>query len=236
MKIILLLNKDIHSVTAFRLLGNCLEDHQVKVLFSEKVGNLDGVCEGVLEMKRIENDGFDEFYRELILVNNFDADFVKNINSQESLEEIKNFAPDLIISIRFGQILKDEVIGLSRLGVINLHSGILPKYRGIMATFWAILNGEKEIGTTLHYIEDAQIDMGEIIKISKQKINFDKTLFENINSLYFNGCLDIANFLGEIENGKKYKITNKRVLEDGNYYSYPHKKDLIKFHDIMRLF
>jgi methionyl-tRNA formyltransferase len=82
------------------------------------------------------------------------------INRDDGFEFVRSFAPDLIVSIRFGQIFRPPLIALPRLGIINLHSGILPDYRGILATFWAMLHGETEIGCTLHYVTDAGIDTG----------------------------------------------------------------------------
>ena len=60
-------------------------------------------------------------------------------NHDSGLATLRAAEPDLVVSIRYRRILRDSAIAIPRCGVINLHSGILPDYRGVMATFWAIL-------------------------------------------------------------------------------------------------
>jgi methionyl-tRNA formyltransferase len=69
-------------------------------------------------------------------------------NSADGLERLRAAAPELIVSIRYRCILREHTIAIPEHGVLNLHSGILPDYRGVMATFWAMLTGETEIGCT----------------------------------------------------------------------------------------
>jgi methionyl-tRNA formyltransferase len=66
-------------------------------------------------------------------------------------------------SIRFGQIFKPPVIAIPRWGILHLHSGLLPGYRGVLAIFWAMLKRELRSGCTLHYVADATIDTGPIL-------------------------------------------------------------------------
>jgi hypothetical protein len=73
-------------------------------------------------------------------------------NSAEGIAVLRDLEPDLFISVRYRRILKSAAIEIPRYGVLNLHSGLLPQYKGVMATFWAMLNAEAEIGCTLHTI------------------------------------------------------------------------------------
>lgn len=236
MKLLLLLNNDIHSATALKLLSNELKNHQIRVFLSKKVGNSKSSPQELLKLKEIESFEVDEKYQKLSEELNCEIGFIAKINAPDQLSIIKNFAPDLIISIRFGEILQDQLISIPKFGVINLHSGILPNYRGIMSTFWAILNGEIEIGTTLHYIEDAGIDCGKIIKISKIPVNFKTSLMQNIASLYNQGCRDIIEFMQTIKNEKHITLNQKESSQNGAYYSYPNEDDIVNFCKIMRLF
>ena len=68
----------------------------------------------------------------------------ENINSKSSVEKIKFYKPDLLISILGNQIFKDPIINLATKGCINLHTALLPKYRGLMPTFWVMKNNEKK--------------------------------------------------------------------------------------------
>lgn len=97
------------------------------------------------------------------------------------LELIKNLKPDLCFSIYYRNIFSPDYISIPPMGFINIHPSLLPKYRGSIPTFWALLNNEREIGVTMHYI-DSGIDSGDIIAQVKCRIPQDITGFE-LNSM-----------------------------------------------------
>lgn len=74
----------------------------------------------------------------------------------------KSWQPDLCLSIYYRYIFSNRFLKVPRTGFINLHPSLLPKYRGAMPSLWALFNGEKKVGVTLHYI-DRGIDSGDII-------------------------------------------------------------------------
>jgi methionyl-tRNA formyltransferase len=88
--------------------------------------------------------------------------FWPNVNDTKTVQRISSFQCDLLVSMSFDQIFKQELIQLPRLGLINCHAGRLPFYRGRNVLNWALINGEKEFGVTVHYV-DACIDTGDII-------------------------------------------------------------------------
>ena len=87
---------------------------------------------------------------------------VPHINHPEVVRLAKELQPDLICV--FGtSLIRGELLNQGRLGIINLHGGLSPEYRGADCTFWALYNGEPDkVGCTLHYI-DAGIDTGRLI-------------------------------------------------------------------------
>jgi methionyl-tRNA formyltransferase len=87
---------------------------------------------------------------------------VPHINHPEVVELARQLRPDLICV--FGtSLIRGELLKEGRLGIVNLHGGLSPEYRGADCTFWALYNGEPEkVGCTLHYI-DAGIDTGRLI-------------------------------------------------------------------------
>lgn len=236
MKLLLLLNDDIHSFKALSLLSPYLKKHQIFILLSGKTRSLKNVSNRLREIREVEAFDVVKFPQKIQEDFNCNFEFIENINSKTSVEKISEFAPQLIISVRFGQILREEIIQIPRFGVVNLHSGILPAYRGVMASFWAVLKGEKEIGTTLHYIEDATIDTGRVIAISRREVDFASSLIENISRLYEAGCLDIIEFLRKVENGKKIELVEQKNLGVSAYYSYPTEKDLEECAKKIKLF
>ena len=235
MNLLLFLNSDIHSASALQLLSPHLQNHKIKIILSQKVGNVDALAPELLEMKRIEQLGAPEKFLELAGRLNAEIVSFSNVNSSEAVEEFLAFSPDLIISIRFGQIFKPSLIATSRLGVLNLHSGILPNYRGVLASFWAILSGEKNLGTTLHFVRDAGIDTGDIVGFSRTEIDWNLSLVENINNLYQDGCALISQALTKISAGEKIATLDQKTLGVGQYFSYPQKEDVAKFLKTMRL-
>lgn len=88
--------------------------------------------------------------------------FCRNINSKRSVSFIREHEPDVIISAYFNQILKSTVISIPKQGVLNVHPGWLPAYRGAMCYFWVLKNGEEKAGVSVHWIDEG-IDTGEVL-------------------------------------------------------------------------
>ena len=141
-------------------------------------------------------------------------------NSNKGLAALRRCGPDLIVSIRYRKILRDAAIGVPRQGVLNLHSGILPDYRGVMATFWAMLNDEPKIGATLHRIVDSGIDTGPVIGISRTDTNHGESYLANVLRLYREGCSMLATAIGELERGRSLAEL-PRSSSPGPYFSMP---------------
>lgn len=145
---------------------------------------------------------------------------IPDLKTPEGLKIVQRFAPDLIVSIRYGEILRPPVIGVPRHGVLNLHSGILPGYRGILATLRALLNGDEQIGCTLHYITDRTIDTGPVLDVARVSVVRDRSLVWHVLSLYWPGTRMIANAIGELAAGRQPQVT-AQGSEGAAYYSLP---------------
>lgn len=148
-------------------------------------------------------------------------------NSTQGRCTLDNVRPDLIISIRYRHILHDAAIAIPRLGVLNLHSGILPDYRGVMATFWAMLNGEEQVGSTLHWIVDSGIDTGPIIDITRRAARPGLSYLANVLGLYADGCDMIARAVRAIDRGKPPPAGQQTAK--GHYYAAPGEADIGRF-------
>ncbi len=86
----------------------------------------------------------------------------RSVNSPDFVAELQANKPDLCVSVYYDQIFRTPIIESSKMGIINCHAGKLPYYRGLNVINWAIINDEKEIGLTVHYIDEG-IDTGDII-------------------------------------------------------------------------
>jgi len=86
----------------------------------------------------------------------------EKINTVESLAELRALAPELIVVVAYGQLLKSELLAMAPLGIINVHGSLLPKYRGAAPIQWAVANGEDVSGVTTMYL-NARMDAGDMI-------------------------------------------------------------------------
>lgn len=121
-------------------------------------------------------------------------------NNQEIIEEIKNLNPDVICVVAYGKILPKEILDIPRLGCINVHGSLLPKYRGAAPIQWAILNGDKKTGITTMYM-DVGMDTGDMILKEEVEIGDDETTGELWNKLSKIGGDLLVKTLEKIENG-----------------------------------
>lgn len=152
---------------------------------------------------------------------------VKKINSKSVEESLLNIAPDIILSVICPQIIKERILRIPKHGAINIHKSLLPKYRGLNPVFWAMLNGEREIGITAHFMEKS-IDSGDIIDQRRIQISpSDSFFFLN------NKCADIAS---EVIHDLITKIVHGREIhsfpqnkDKASYFSVPTKKDIREF-------
>ncbi len=101
-----------------------------------------------------------------------------NLKSQEFLSELENLKADLQIVVAF-RMLPEVVWSMPPHGTFNLHSSLLPQYRGAAPINWAIINGEKETGVTTFFLQH-EIDTGNIILQEKEPISTT----DNVGTLY----------------------------------------------------
>lgn len=97
---------------------------------------------------------------------------------RKDYQKIIDIKPDIIITCAYGQIISKEILLIPRLGCINIHASLLPKYRGGAPIHHAILNNEKETGITVMYMDEG-MDSGDMI--SKQVIKIEDT--DNLETL-----------------------------------------------------
>jgi methionyl-tRNA formyltransferase len=103
-------------------------------------------------------------------------------NTPGLITHLASLQPDLLLSFYYRRLLCPALLALPRLGAINLHGSLLPKYRGRAPVNWVLVNGETHTGVTLHYMS-AQADAGDIIAQRMVPIAFEdtvSTLFEKV--------------------------------------------------------
>ena len=93
----------------------------------------------------------------------------ENVNDEESLEALRQLDPDVAVVAAFGQILKPQLLELPRLGSLNIHASLLPRYRGAAPINWAIVRGEEESGVTIMQMDEG-LDTGPMLLKKKTLI------------------------------------------------------------------
>ena len=244
MRIAFLANRDIHSNFALNILTNKLSHHSMTIYLSDHVGKKRSDFIELNQLRFIEQALFNDIvfsaikkspsalkrfltFHELGDQTGNGVIPLNEINSNDGIEKLQSSDPDLIVSIRYGTIIQSAVIAIPRFGILNLHSGILPQYRGVMATFWAMLNSDKHVGCTLHYIIDGTIDTGPIVSIYQKKRNVKTDYFTNVISLYPSGCKLIIKAVKIIESGES--LEQKSVKGESHYYTFPKGQEISRF-------
>lgn len=96
------------------------------------------------------------------------------IKAPEGLAYFENAKPDVVVIIAYGQIISTQLLAIPRLGWVNVHGSLLPKYRGAAPIHWAIANGETETGLTTMQVE-AGLDTGPMLLKYKTSVGADET-------------------------------------------------------------
>ena len=117
-----------------------------------------------------------------------------------ALALIQDLAPDLIVVAAYGRILPQDILDHPKYGCINVHSSLLPKYRGAAPIHWAILNGEKESGVTIMQMALA-LDAGDILSQVSTPIDPDETVETLHDRLADLGAALLVKTVADIEAG-----------------------------------
>jgi methionyl-tRNA formyltransferase len=130
----------------------------------------------------------------------------ENINDEQSIKRMKEFSPDIILVVAYGQILSNHILNIPEIGCINIHGSLLPKYRGAAPINRAVINGEKEAGITFMFM-DEKIDAGDIIFQEKIDISPEETYGELYYRLSALSAETLPKLLEKIKSGKIERIS-----------------------------
>lgn len=144
------------------------------------------------------------------------------VDDDEAYERIRHVSPDILVSSDWRTWVPPHVYGLARYGAINIHDALLPKYGGFAPLNWALINGESEIGVTVHFMNE-EFDLGDIVLQSRIPVRSKDTatdLFQKTIELFPDMTLEALDL---IESGRtdwqpqdpaKATFFHKRSAED----------------------
>jgi len=158
----------------------------------------------------------------------------QNINDESCQNFIKQLNPDLIISAYFSQILKKEIISLPKKGILNIHPGWLPSYKGAMTYFWVLKNGSDRGGVTVHWIDEG-IDTGEVLARRSFPLKANTTQEKVLMLTAVIGASLIRSVIRKLVSDKDVTplIIEK---EQDMYYPMPGEKDFENYFEQRRFF
>lgn len=138
----------------------------------------------------------------------------KTLRDEDVQRELAELAPELVVVAAYGKLLPKAVLELPALGCINVHSSLLPKYRGAAPINWAILNGEQETGVTIMHMAEA-LDAGDIILQAATPIDRNESVEQLHDRLAEMGAELLSKAVTALAEG-----TAPRIPQDESQYTY----------------
>ena len=150
----------------------------------------------------------------------------ENVNYKKHLDYLKDKNIDLIVSA-CGQVFKKELLAIPKIGIINRHSSLLPKYGGLWPIFWALLHNEKSLGVSVHRMTE-KIDSGDIIYQKSFDVSDADTLESAYRKSFEISPLVVLKAIEKIKNNN-YQNNIKFKKSKFSYFLFPTKKDIENF-------
>jgi len=152
--------------------------------------------------------------KEYAITQNLDVYQPLKMRDGEAYGIVERLDPELIVVAAYGKILPEDILNYPKYGSVNVHSSILPKYRGSAPINWAILNDEPETGVSIMYMAK-ELDAGDVIRVAKTPIGTDEDLPSLWNRLAELGAETLSQVIPTLANG-----TAVRTPQDESLVTY----------------
>lgn len=151
---------------------------------------------------------------------------IGNPNASSFIKSVRSRAADVIVSVACPYIIKAELLHIPKKGCVNIHHAPLPKYKGMMPTFWQMLHGEEAVGVTVHLMAE-KVDEGTALLQDQLPINPGETLDHLIRRSKRHGAHCMAQALREREanSSKSMALDSSR----SSYFSFPTLEQIREF-------
>jgi len=153
---------------------------------------------------------------------------IGNPNGEDVVRAIAARKPDILVSVACPYILKRPLLEIAPLGAINIHHAPLPRYRGMMPTFWQMFHGETHSGLTIHYMVP-EVDEGDAIFRDGLPIRPGESLHQLIIRAKRHGGHCLGQVLRTFAQGRKPSPL-PRVETAGSYFTFPTREEMRAFH------
>jgi folate-dependent phosphoribosylglycinamide formyltransferase PurN len=150
---------------------------------------------------------------------------ISSPNNELFLNELKKIVPDIVIN-QSQNILKEKLLSIPQIGILNRHNALLPKNRGRLTPFWVKYKGDSETGVSIHFVEK-KIDSGAIVVQVRFRVNKNDSIRSIVKRNYEIAPVAMLNALQKLEDGENDFLENSD--SDATYNSIPNLKDALRF-------
>jgi len=151
---------------------------------------------------------------------------IGNPNAPEFVESVRQRGCDVLVSVACPYILKDALLSLPPRGCVNIHHAPLPRYKGMMPTFWQMYHGEKSVGVTVHTMV-GKVDEGQALLQDTMEIKPRETLHQLIQRAKRHGAHCMARVLQQIESNSQIPISLDTT--QSSYFTFPTIEEIGEF-------
>jgi methionyl-tRNA formyltransferase len=149
-----------------------------------------------------------------------------DLNSADFLEWLRGRQVDLLVSVAAPQIFRRPLLEVPRLGCVNIHNSLLPRYRGMLPNFWQLYHGEKVVGASVHRVNEA-LDDGEILLQHRVDVLPDESLESLIVRTKRKGAYLMIDAVKGIFEGTLQALPNDSRL--ATRFTFPTRADAREF-------
>ena len=220
--------KDIIAVVVAKTMG----ENKIS-LFKRTIGffGFIGSIKLLIEISRLTIKGFwssnsCHSLKTLFKKNHIKIVSTNDVNSPNFILELTSLKPDLLLSVAFPQIFKQEIPEVPTRGAVNIHHSLLPHYRGMLPTFWQLHHGKKTLGITVHQI-NKKIDSGKIIVQESHSTIENESFHKTVQRTKRLGAHSILEAIDLLFDPNFKPKVNRR--NEGSYYTFPSYSEVKKF-------
>ena len=151
---------------------------------------------------------------------------IKDPNNRSNIDWLESQKVDLVVSFSAPCVFRGDLLNLPRFGCINLHCSLLPKYAGLLPSFWALYEKANTLGATVHMM-DSKVDNGAILGQVNISVPPDPSMFNVIKDTKLAGGHLMVSVIKDILDGNV--ITQPSQVKTNDYYSWPTVEEIREF-------
>ena len=150
----------------------------------------------------------------------------ESVNDPDYVRRVRELEPDVIVSVAAPEIFRDPLLGAARLGCVNIHSGRLPKYRGMMPVFWQLLSGERTAVVTVHEMVP-EVDAGRVLGTREYPLRTEESLDRAMTDTKREGARLMIDVLRQLRTGDARP--EPLEMREASYFSFPSPAKVAEF-------